>query len=67
MKEAQSDLFNSTSKTSTLLSRSTPPDRHVELVPCLECARLELRLKLAKNAKERAQWQKLIIRHLEMK
>ena len=67
MKEAQNDLFNSTSKTSILHSRSIAQDRHVELVPCLECARLELRLKLAKNAKERAQWQKLITRHLEMK
>ncbi len=38
---------------------------HAILVPCLECARLALRRKMAKTVKEKAQWDKLIAKHME--
>lgn len=40
-----------------------PISHHATLVPCLECARLRLGLRMAKDENERRQWQRLIDNH----
>ena len=43
---------------------SKPSDHHAILVKCRECSRLELGRRMAKTEKEKAQWTKLIEKHL---